>query len=604
MKRLLLALMILCCMAVAGCDGMTVGGKPRKTDLATPNQKPVKPVKKPPTMCLALRGNGQLITGHFAAMARLLETYGLFAGASGGSSGSVSIFLLESVQKNPVVTRCGPKGEKACDPEVAGQRAALLMKSMQGYIAELQAAANGERGRDARTVDSAREESAVLLTDHVLAEPEARGGALALPGRGTADGAQALALLRAETSLLNPEVALLLGNDPKPFHVQDLLDGLENFGKFTTDSLRILLRPGFVNFGHSEVFPTEISSDALSAPKLISRAADFYAGYEPVNLERMRIFVDGCAGIGRQEGRGANWDEVAELHIDTKLLPADDRLAEQGIVTCGELFADIVDEYRTLKTEGHPSRLTEQVGDTLPALISTAVLVGQTADRWQIARKQYMAGQEPIFEPVFEDVKFGYFAKMTTLDTVMKGIKPFKDEKSRRFLPLGPATWQVALTYSPAEPGISRALEISEQEISAGGWSDLHPSLVLKGMGCSKVVYVTSEGEDNGFAAGMVRLLDGADKLDALYSVAKDSALARSLAGAEARVCTNWNKLFDEGKALDVAAVSADAYNADIETTDPFFARSGLTKERLNRPGCTPPKGMTVNGPAKKKKKK
>ena len=57
--------------------------------------------------CLGIRGNGQLVTAHFASMSRIIEHYCLASGISGGSSGSISSFLLDSIQMNPAVSDCG-----------------------------------------------------------------------------------------------------------------------------------------------------------------------------------------------------------------------------------------------------------------------------------------------------------------------------------------------------------------------------------------------------------------------------------------------------------------------------------------------------------------
>src|SRR5574338_1035238 len=58
-------------------------------------------------VCAAVRGNGQLIFAHFASLARITEHYGPLWGSAGGSSGSITQFLLESIQMNPAVASCG-----------------------------------------------------------------------------------------------------------------------------------------------------------------------------------------------------------------------------------------------------------------------------------------------------------------------------------------------------------------------------------------------------------------------------------------------------------------------------------------------------------------
>ena len=54
--------------------------------------------------------------------------------AAGGSSASITIFMAESINKNPLVTRCG---DERCSDTESAARAALLLKSFPGYVAHL-----------------------------------------------------------------------------------------------------------------------------------------------------------------------------------------------------------------------------------------------------------------------------------------------------------------------------------------------------------------------------------------------------------------------------------------------------------------------------------
>lgn len=72
--------------------------------------------------CLAVRGNGEAMPAHWGGMSAIVQKRGLPVALAGGSSASLSIFLLESLAINPK----------------AGQRSntenALLIKSFQGYF--------------------------------------------------------------------------------------------------------------------------------------------------------------------------------------------------------------------------------------------------------------------------------------------------------------------------------------------------------------------------------------------------------------------------------------------------------------------------------------
>src|SRR5262249_55625801 len=80
---------------------------------------------------VAIRGNGQAMLSHFAALARLAEHYGPADALAGGSSTSITMFVYESMLKNEALGECA---EGACSAEDRALRLALLLKSMQGFI--------------------------------------------------------------------------------------------------------------------------------------------------------------------------------------------------------------------------------------------------------------------------------------------------------------------------------------------------------------------------------------------------------------------------------------------------------------------------------------
>jgi len=152
--------------------------------------------------------------------------------------------------------------------------------------------------------------------------------------------------------------------------------------------------------------------------------------------------------------------------------------------------------------------------------------------------------------------------------------------KTSKFHAIGPASWRTALSYSPAEPGLARALELPDGTVSAGGWSDLHPTLVLRNMGCDNVVYVTrTDIETGGFADGVATLL-GMDDVtrSKLYDLDEESSIANSIADADAVWCTNWNDI----PASDIVAISEDSYNATLMTEDPSFTTGAKAYENID----------------------
>ena len=497
-----------------------------------------------PRLCTAVRGNGQLITAHFASLARITEHYGMIDAAAGGSSGSISIFMTESIRKNPNVWSCG---DYECSESERAARAALLLKSFPGYLQHLA---------------TTKEAAAFLQLQPLIAKFQQSGIEGLLDSDVEAARTALLEILESDDlrELINPEIITLVAESPDPeFHVRDILDSAKKLGNFSVDSDLIFIRPGLISF--------ESVADKLG------RAGSFYAGYGPADNERMAAWLDACA----VPGVGKTWFEVAQL-------PA-------GTSTCGAEFNDMIGEYRTafLTSQGVRSRIDDKVGEVMPALISTSVVTGNSVAAFQASREAYKAGTPLPLAVDFDDVKFGYFGARVDTDTVARNAKGYNDPKTSKFMSLGEATWREVISYSPAEPGLARALELPSGDVSFGGWSDLHPTLVLENLGCEKVVYVTRTGDESGFAVGIAQLLgmDAATE-DKLYNLDNpESSFSKSISEADATWCTNWN----EQSATDLPGITADSWSAPMESTDEFFTRGDNAypgvKASINKRGCS-----------------
>ncbi len=479
-----------------------------------------------PKLCAAIRGNGQLITAHFASLARITEHYGLIDAAAGGSSGSISIFMTESIRKNPNIWTCN--GYDCTESETAA-RAALLLKSFPGYLQHLA---------------TTKEAAAFLQLQPLVAKIQGSGVEALLDT--DVEGART-ALLDILTSqdlrdLINPELVTLVQESPDPaFHIRDILDSAKKLGNFSVDTDLIFIRPGLINF--------ESVADKLG------RAGSFYAGYGPADNDKMSAWLDACA----VSGLGKTWFEVATL-------PAGDS-------TCGAELNTMIGDYRTafLANPSIHSRIDDKIGEVMPALISTSVVTGESVAAFQAARDAYKAASPIAIGVKFDDVKFGYFGNAGDLEKVARNGRGYTDPKTQKFHSLGEATWREAISYSPAEPGLSRALEMKSGDVSFGGWSDLAPTLVLENLGCEKVVYVTRTGEESGFAVGIAQLLgmDAATNT-ALYDLDNPaSSFSKSLSESDAAWCTNWN----EQSATDLPGITADSYSAPMESADSFFTQ-------------------------------
>ncbi len=483
-----------------------------------------------PTMCVALRGNGDRIPAHFAALARLYEHHGLLSGVAGGSSAALTALMIESIQKNSAV-RC-----HACNEQQKGERAALLMKSIRGYM---------------DTVFSSDEFLAAQSYASLLAAIEAQGLDVALENGALNASDDFQALLNSERfrSLINPEVFQLLRQSPDPaFHAEDIYHGIRSAVAFDATDPNILVRPGLLNFnGVAEQF---------------GRAADFYVETE------FEHFLSSCS----DRSVGNDWQTIEDLPI-----------ASGG--TCGSLFYEPLSGYLQRRTPS--SQLQQAVGEFMHTLIPTSVLDGEAVNIWKDAFTAYNVAQpiQPVFE--FSDVRFGYFGHQADLQRVLENRNDYRDEKTRRFTAYGNVTWQDALKYSPAEPGLSRALVLPDGRISAGGWSDLHPVQALKNMGCDKVVYLTRQGAESRFARGVSRLLGMRASDDAkLFDLSRaDSGFSQALDIADGVMCTNW----DQQEQLNFDAFFNDAYNAPFQTTDSLLTvnQYNNTSSYLGIKGCS-----------------
>lgn len=495
------------------------------------------------TVCAAVRGNGERIPAHFASLARIVEHVGPLDAIAGGSSGSITSFLYESIAMGPGVRECGEGA--TCGGEERAARIAFLLKSLQGALEVL-----------ARSPEA----QALGRLSALVAEVKAQGiEALAEEDVAAARDAL-LAILESDelAPLVNPELLDLLVSSPDPaMHVRDLAGAIGGLGSFAPPSALELVRPGVIDFARFA--------------DLIGRIASFYAGYGPYDRAGMEGLLASCAA----RSRGMRWSQAAALPLE-------------GGATCGARFAELLTAYRAAAGPGAPNRADDPIGAHLPALVMTSVVEGAGAAELARAQAAYRAGEVPTLAVDFDDVRIGTFGQKGHLERVAANPRGFTDLKTKKFLALGERSWREVLSFSPAEPGLARALELGDGSYSAGGWPDLHPVQALENLGCDQVVYVTRRGPESSFAQGVGSLLGMSEAERAeLYDLAADSAFAAALAQAGAVWCTDWNQV-----GGDLESLAADAYGAPMETSDPFFAEGpsaypGAASD-LGLVGCTP----------------
>ncbi len=516
---------------------------------------PVK-VGAAPGLCVAVRGNGHYIVTHFASMARIVEHYGVPNGMAGGSSGSITQLVYESILMNPVVRTCG---NRACTKEEGSARVALTLKSLQGYGEALAQSDEVVAITDlVRLVGKLRSEVELRNVDGLLASDDTATAAAKLK--------EVLAIPEFR-DIVNPEITELLASPARAsFAARDVQKSITTLGAFSVDDNRLFFRPGLLNW------------NALAA--LFGRVAGFYAGYAPADTAAFKAWLDDCA----PPSVGKPWVDAAR--IGTK----------SG--TCGQRFIDVTTRYRDAVRATPPakSRLDERVDAATPLtkLISTSVLEGDAAAAYKTARAEYLAGKYPTgdvaFSPRFESVKVGYWGRSADLERLKANPKGFDDLKTQKMTPLGGGPWKEVLTASPAEPGLSRFVELPDGRVSAGGWSDLAPVLALRNVGCKTVVYVQREGDESGFATKIAKRV-GMDQAawEKLYDLSKESSYTRSVREADGVWCTNWNA-FGDAQQKEMALDSFGApleVRAGLKAVRPVRVYANVT-EKTGKVGCTP----------------
>lgn len=553
--------------------------------------------------CLALRGNGELAPAHWGALAQTVEKFGLPQAMAGGSSASISLFLLESMAENPAAQKD------------ANVRVGLLFKSLQAYLEVL--ASRPEWREMTAMAQFFKDQNggkelpmAKWLEQMAKASPEK----LAELVRFNSPQIKASLRLAIEWGLVNPQTIspLLLALTESEyagsaaakehairkvqFFSSEIYQSLVLFGKFNAETdQNLFLRPGILNF-------------KLLA-KSFGRVGSFYAGRGFTNDHRQKIeqFFIQCAPLSV----GKTWSQIRQANPH-----------------CDQKFKELIVNYQlyvsSLKSE-ELARLRPRDEDFVGARIATFPSTAVIQDKSYLYAKnilgQYFTALDPLigrhFRVKSEDVRFGYWGETRSLDKVSSYLQQnfSQDEKSRRFLALGSTTWQEVMRLSPAEPGLAPLQEFrtssGQNYLSAGGWSDLHPVVVLKASGCENVVYVTRRGGESLFGQGVAKRLLGFENLSwekistqpdkklastvrnnngdsqdltslwsRLYNLANsESSFRRALGLSGATVCTNWNN-FSSTSAQGIEAMISEAYAAPLAVANADSELGRLIKSR------------------------
>lgn len=506
--------------------------------------------------CIALRGNGQSQPAHWGALAKTVEQLGLPSAMAGGSSATISMLWMEAIASHPLV--------KDQTPELQKQRASLLLKSLLGFFSEVQKTSTWDDIRKLYASYQKVKDIEVLKTTKQQIDIKQLMAAKKIVE-------QAIDMGLLDPQAVAPLVAALKAGDAAraQFYIGQLKQTAELFGQFKPDDKNIFFRAGLVNFN--------------KAAETFGRIAAFYAadGKDVVQKENWQSFVNTCA----PKSQGLTWSEIVSQTPE-----------------CGVLFHKLfAQHFSESREQSHYEN--NQIGSQFKVFPTTSVLTGKAVQDFKTAMNDYHQNMNAEVGQTYrvqnpDEVKFGYWGDPASLKQMAQNLDS-RDAKSQKFLALGNASWQEVLSLSPAEPGLSSFQEFTTEQgqnyISAGGWSDLHPVLVLKAAGCQDVVYITRTGSESLFAQGMAKRLFGWEKnsnadqasWSALYDLTNPkSSYRQSLAQASAVLCSNWDA-FEVPQAI--VPLIDDSYRSPFVLNSAQGAVKALAPILSeNKVGCTP----------------
>ncbi len=591
--------------------------------------------------CAGIRGNGELAPAHWGSMARIIENKGLPESVAGGSSAAITLFLLDGVSRNEIVNKDSE--------EVKRNKQALMLKSFVPHILYL-------------INEDAKAPRLMKMVGNITGLTE--GGFISTLRKAVSiarDLPTFFDVLGEYGPLLNPEIAAGLRRNFS-FYKEQIGEAVKVFGEFDAKSdLNIFYRKGLVDFKYLGI--------------LFGRFADFYAGYGHDNAnEKLDTFLSSCQEVSN----GKNWEDIVKTApecnqlltaaLDSYYGPIPGKRKAKRFGNKNTYYKDVLLE------RSFPNRMIfEKVGSGLNAYPTTSIVKGDAAVRYSQKLAEYEAKSGKGFGDFTLDfdteLSYGYWGRTEGLADIEAGLaqKHPDDLKSQKFTALEDGIWFEVLATSPAEPGLSNLQRIphgprvnsssvinkryfyknrflyiipmpsltavewfNEQNpsrgvipfregiYSAGGWSDLHPTLVLDAKGCDDIVYVTRQGGESVFGQQIfIRLTGYTDKIsfwedigegnrrgwtdlseeeanspwNRLYNLMNpDSSYNRSVKTASAVYCTDWDKFYIFKN--EVLPTLKDAYNAPVfvNNTDLSseyeFGGNPEGKSPDNFPGC------------------
>lgn len=548
-----------------------------------------------PNYCAGIRGNGELAPAHWASMAKIIENKGFPKTVSGGSSAAISLFLLDSVSRNKNLN----------DSEsVKRTEQALLVKTLVPHIEYLLA-------KDAKVPVIMR------LVGNITGI--AKGGfisGLKKAVQVARDVDDFFEVLGKYGPLLNPELVKGLKSNFS-FYKKEIAESISVFGAFDArDDLKIFYRSGLVDFKFLAV--------------IFGRIGDFYAGNGDRSVnKKMSEFLNHCAPLSKDK----LWEELATQNPECKKLlhkSLADYYGPKRVRTNRQVSDSIVRPTTKLVRKFPNKMIFEAVGSGLDALPTTAIIHGEGAKKYKRLLKKYISNKGKNLEDFslnfYSDLSYGYWGRQSSLEKIANN-RDSADIKSSKFLAMPKGTWFEVLATSPAEPGLANIQRVPDSSklkrrrilnkryfsklwgfiptlsavtwfnekspsrgivpfregiYSAGGWSDLHPTLVLKARGCDDIVYVTRQGGESVFGQQIfIRLTGYTDKIRFWRDIKEGNRRGWTDLSEEERN-SPWNKLYNLANPTSSFNRSIEAANAVYCTDwDRFYIFKGEVKQTL-----------------------
>lgn len=578
--------------------------------------------------CAGVRGNGELALSHWSALSRIVENKGMPSSMAGGSSAAVTLFFMDALSRHQNLNEV---------------EQGLLLKTFVPHLLYL-------FNEDANAPTIMR-----IISNFSGMGDKGFFGKIKNAFLIAKDAPEFFSMLGEYGPIINPSLAKGL-KENFSFYKTQATEGISVFGEFDAkNDQNIFYRRGLVDFKYLGI--------------LFGRMADFYAGYgnEKTNLA-LTTFLKTCADVSK----GKTWNEIVTARPSCqKLLNSSfDRYYEYPTKKM-EMRVGVKSSVRELRQPRvFPNKMIfEKIGSGLNVFPTTSLIIGSGVERYKnyLKRFESSSGKDnPVFSIDFDsELRYGYWGNEDKLEQIKNNLLELfpNDTKSSKFEALNGGTWFEVLATSPAEPGLSSLLRIpdsslmseeailqkkyfysflkifptltaipwinenhSEQSIipfregmfSAGGWSDLHPSLVLRASGCDDIMYVTRQGGESVFGQQIfIRLTGYTDKIrfwkdirdrnrlgwddltieekespwNRLYNLANpESSYNRSIQEADSVYCTDWDR-FNVFKG-EISPALDDAYHAPLFLKDPNRAREfDFGKESEGKspdgfPGC------------------